>query len=1086
MPSKHKSNIANSDQEASAPTEQPRADSPATEQDSGTRVGRKKSKNAATKRPESTDKAFEAEIARDPSTFNKSHSTLGHAPSSFPPLQPTVNEDVLEELNAAEKVSGEHTPPQDNFVPSSSYGRSPPSELIPGLSYAPSSPARYSSIGKGGFNARSPPISPPQAKARPVSYGGRPSSNYGYPRLSTSPYGQTMQPYGSPPALPHLPQQHFYNAQDINLRGGARPQSARAEPPSLLKFAKFPGRHSSNSEAVFVGHASHLDILSYVSDKLTHIGSLAQLPGIVHDAIFLTWSSGSDPLRELRPLVALALHDAASIELGAEEDSVSEQSPAGPTFMLSAVVYSLRTQEPVAELVRAPMSELEYPSSGLSDAHARDRLSLTASGDHLLVSSATSGEVFVFGIKQEESGSSFECLAKLWTSRQPRMQRRDSSHGRSGPAAMSPADLERVEPEVLRPIVSLDGRWLAYCPATTSQSSVGASLGDSVAVSNPITIASSSAPTRPSVNCEVDSPDADTLFGKVARGAAQSIARGSKWLGEMGMQAWRNWNTESLANPPPPPPAFTHRSLVSPQLVPSQFPPTHGDPIDPSSEPELVSIVDLKALKRGDGKKSPESPSVLATFHPPAGCSFVSFAPNGLSLLTASRKGDVQYIWDLFQIRHSRTTIVPRETPTGNFPARVRQLAKYERFSPSLIVDVQWESPIGNRFATLTQNCTVHMFDLPSSALRWPPPRKFKKPRTVSAPTEKPDTAQQPTSPLGFLASARNLATKTQPMLASWRGRTPSVSGGVSGIGSSGVGLASATGLKGGKVVAAGFSKSLGAATDTVAHIRHAGQSKLYLKVDAAAGRLVWRGLESRTILCVLDATGVKNYYVRKTNPRERQLETVSVFDARKAVAHKLPNSLGQSLEHPSIQDAAAPENNKESKRGFWRPDPIQSAASGATAAPLSYAEFETNAPYQPFHSDHRVTMSVYSGPSHMEDSQLPTVSTIFQSQTQQAMSTAPYRWIFGEDIPTTKLSITPPPQRSRQAPQESVVYRETTVAHAEGGGDDDTEQIISTTRRRKTKTRPDDPDDTQDAVEQEDDFFEDDLEVLDFAADRV
>lgn len=1084
MPSKHKSNIPNSDQEASAPTEQPRADSLATEQDPGTRVGRKKNKNAATKPQESTDKAPEAEIARDSSTSNKSHSVLGHIPRSFPPLRPTANEDVLEELNTTEKVSDEHTPPQDAFVPSSSYGRSPPSELIPGLSYSPSPPAQYSYIGKGGFNARNPPISPPQAKARPVSYGGRLSSNYGYPRLCTSPYGQTMQPYGSPPALPHLPQQHFYNAQGIDLRGGARPQSARAEPPSLLKFARFPGSQSSNSAALFVGLESHVDILSYGSDKFTHIGSLAQLPGIVHDAIFLTWDSGSDPLRELRPLIALAFHDAASLELGAEEDPVSGHSPAGPRPMLSVVVYSLRTQEPVVELVRAPMGEQEQFAFGLSDAHSKDRLSLTASGDHLLVSLAASGEVFVFGIKQEESGSSFECLTKLWTSRQPRMQRRDSSHGRSGTAAVSPAGPERVEPGVLRPIVSLNSRWLAYCPAATSQSSIGASLGNSVAASNPITIASRSAPPRPSVNCEVDSPDVDTLLSKVARGAAQSIARGSKWLGEMGMQAWRNWNTESLANPPSQPP-MAHRSLVySPQLVPSQFPPTHGDPIDSSSEPEVVSIVDLKALKRGDGKKISESPSVLATFHPPAGCSFVSFAPNGLSLLTASRKGDVQYIWDLFQIRHPRTTTVPHETAVGNFSARMSQLAKYERFSPSLIVDVQWESPLGHRFATLTQNCTVHMFDLPSRALRWPPPRKVKKPRPVSAPAEKPDTAQQPTSPLGFLASARNLATKTQPMLASLRGRTPSVSGGVSGIGSSGVGLASATGMKGGKVVAAGFSKSLGAATDTVAHIRHAGQSKLHLKVDTAAGRFVWRWLDGRTILCVLDATGVKNYYVRKTNPRERQLETVSVFDARKAVAHKLPDGLGQSLEHLSIQDAAAPETNEQSKRGFWSPDPIRPAVSGATTAPLSYAEIETNAPYQPFHSDHRVTMSVYSDPSHMEDSHLPTVSTIFQPQTQQAMSSAPNRWIFGEDIPTTKLSITPPPQRSGHVLQESVVYRETTVAHTEGGSDD-TEQIVSTTRRRKTKRRPDDPNDTQDSVEQED-FFEDDLEVLDFAADRV
>ena len=78
-------------------------------------------------------------------------------------------------------------------------------------------------------------------------------------------------------------------------------------------------------------------------------------------------------------------------------------------------------------------------------------------------------------------------------------------------------------------------------------------------------------------------------------------------------------------------------------------------------------------------------------------------------------------------------------------------------------------------------------------------------------------------------------------MLANLRGRAPSASGGVSGVGASGLGLASATGLRSGKVVAAGLSKSLGAASDTVAHIRHAGQSKLHLKIDALPGRMSWR-----------------------------------------------------------------------------------------------------------------------------------------------------------------------------------------------------------------------------------------------------
>ena len=1088
MPSKPKANALNSRFDPNPSAEEPEPATPAADTDSGARVGRKKNKHAATKRHESTERPSEPELTRDPSPSFKGQSLLGQIPRSFPPARPPLDDDVLEDLNATEKVSDEHTPPQDAVAPSANYGRSPP-ELIPGLSYAASPPAQHAYIGKGGFNTRSPPTSPPQAKARPVSYGGRPSSNYGYPRLSTSPYGHPIPAYGSPPALPHLPQQHFYNPQDVDLRVGARPPSAKAQPPSLIKLARFPGSISGCQDALFVGSGPHLDILSYNGEKLDPVGSLTQLPGIVHDAVFLTWTSGNDPLRELRPLVALALHDAASLEQDAEDRPSSRLSNSvsamtGP--MISVIVFSLQTQSPIAELLRAPMGAQQqlpsvFPDPGTS---AKDRLSLQASGDHLVVSSAVSGEVFVFGMRSEETGSGFDCLTKLWTSRQPRLQRRDSSHGRPAEADMSPADLSRGERGELPAIVSLNGRWLSYCPAASSSTSIGASLGSSVLVSNSFTIASRSAPSRPTVNCEVESPDAETLLSKVAKGAAQSLVRGSKWLGEMGMQAWRNWNTDPALNAPQ---AATHRSPVySPQLAPSPFPPTHGEPVDQSlSEPETVSVIDLQVLPRGEGKKGSEPTPTLATFQPPGGCSFISFAPNGLSLLTASRKGDVQYVWDLFQIRHPRTTVTPTGTAAGAFSSRVRQLAKFERFSPSSIVDVQWESPLGNRFATLTQNRTIHMYDLPANALRWPPPRKAKKPRPVSAPAEKPDTSQQSTSPLSFLASARNIANRTQPMLANLRGRTPSVTGGVSGIGSSGIGLASATGMRGGKVVAAGFSKSLGAATDTVAHIRHAGQSKLHLKLEAAAGRLVWREREGRTLLCVLDASGIKNYYVRKTNPRERQLETVSVFDARKAVAYKLPEGLGPSLEQMSIQDVATTQEDENNKRGFWKPETLRQAANNTANAPLSHAEIETNAPYQPFHSDHRVSMSIYADASQMTESNLPTVSVLFQPQGTQNRASAPDRWVFGGDIPTLKLNITPAlPQQSEQRVHESIVYRETTFAQIPG--DDEAEQIVSTTRRRKAKKRGNDAGDSQVLGEGQEEFFEDELEVLDFAADRV
>jgi hypothetical protein len=336
--------------------------------------------------------------------------------------------------------------------------------------------------------------------------------------------------------------------------------------------------------------------------------------------------------------------------------------------------------------------------------------------------------------------------------------------------------------------------------------------------------------------------------------------------------------------------------------------------------------------------------------------------------------------------------------------------------------------------------------------------------------------------------SAMSLASKTQPMLANLRGRTPSVSGGVAGIGTTGIGLASATGVRGGKVVAAGLSKSLGAATDTVAHIRHAGQSKLHLKIDVASGRMIWRKRDGRTVLSILDEIGVKNYYVRKTNPRERQSETVSVFDARKAIAHKLPDRLGSRLERLSMRDGDLPDPREAGSQGFWLNEGQRPAVTKSLAPPLSFAEIETNAPYQPFHSDHRVSMSVYSDASEKADSQLPFSSALFQPQTRSTKTSSSARWVFGGEIQATKLNVSAPLEDSQDEPRNSIIYRETTIAPAT---ENEVEQIVSTSRRRKNKKRadqfdgPSDQSETQVPVD-EGEFVEDGLQGLDFATDRV
>ena len=1042
------------------------------------RLGRKKNKNATSKHPvreECTDDVLEEEITREPSISpSRPSSQSRQIPRTFP-HQPKPDFDDIDEDVRTEKVTDGHTPPQEAL---GAYGRTPP-ELLPGFTQSASPRPHYSYPERGGFtNARSPPTSPPQAKSRPISYSALPPSHLAQQRVS--PYAYPSSAYGSPPSLPHLPQPHFYGAQDVNLGTSSRSQSARSQRPSLVKFTELPGSGPSRRDAVFIGFEGQLDVLGSKGDKFEHIGSLRNIPGDVEDAIVLTWSNGPDPYQELRPLVAvtLSVHTASHVAQQADHSrrlstygsavpqTFFNASDAAPRQDISVRVYSLRTLSPVIELLHIPAEQqLNWDAMSVNAPPASVQpVTLQASGNQLIASLGGSGETYVFKACEEQGQPRFECLAKIWTTVQPSIRRRDSSHARSSSHEVSPADSRRGSGSEQQPICCLSGRWLAYCPSSVPMESLNASLGPTV-IGNGISIKSRTAPSRPSISCEIDSPDAPTLLGKLAKGAAQELVRGSRWLGQKGMQTWNSyWNLQPLQQGPPLQPTVGNSSQPSP------FPPTHGDEAGTTAkEPEVVSLIDLHSLQSTNGARA-ESSSPFATFQPLGGCGFLSFSPNGLGLFTATRKGDVYYLWDLLQIRYTRTMLSSQEGEAGQLSARVRQIAKYERLSPSVLVDVEWEDPSASRFAVLTQNRTIHMYDIPASAAKWPPARQRNVKRPVSAPVDPPLNSAG--APGGFFATARNYAgqaaSQAQPMIANLRGRAPSVSGGVSGIGSQ----ASATGIRGGKVVAAGFSKSLGAASETVANLRHAGQSKLHLKIEPVPGCLSWRGRDQHTVLAVLNTEGIRNYYVRKSNPREgRPNETVSVFDARKPVGFRLPAGL----------DAPSQLSSEEGDKGFWNPGTQALQDSSAFAPPLSFAEIETNAPYQPFHSDSRVTMSTYPEPDEMSNSVLPTASAIFHAKPSQADPTKTSQWVFGRDIPTVKLKLGSPRTSAKEKNEpDTVVYRETIVE--DGHGSDEAEHIVSTTKRRRKKMAAG----TGDEDDPEEGFFEDDTVLLEYADTRV
>lgn len=1017
------------------------------------RAGKRKTKNAAARQLAAVDHADNTTEpvsmghSQLPASSNPQSSILGQLPQTFSQNKKNNTFESLNDNNPSQKVSDEHTPPVDLWARNATHGRTPPVEPIPGLNANNSPPYEPGFSNRAAFNARSPPISPPMRHARPASFGGGYPPLPSHPRVSTSPYGYGMTAYGSPPALPHLPQQHFYGAHDIDL--GLRPPHTPLREPVPLKFGHFPGSGSECREAILLAVDGELHVVSYNGEKLEQVGALSGVQGTIIDATLLTWNTGEDPFAALRPLVALTVYCSAETRPNSphHEDRTFEGPGAGG-FETKVVVFSLSKSRQVAELLRVPaVGNIPGIVPGPTRAAS---MKVHAGGNFIIVSLGESGEFFIFAARQNKDSAGFECLGKYWTVLQPQSLRRDSSsHGQASDADVSPADLGRGPEAENPPILSLNGRWLAFCPASTSaRGSIGAILGDMITYNKKSNVNAGMPPARPLTNCDVDSPDVDTIFSKVAKGLAQGAVGGAKWISEKGMQTWQNYWKKETVSPNLPPLPSSSPPVYSPHLGMAQFPPTHAmEQQGMSRDPELVTILDLKLLQETQGRKTVEM-NPMTTFQPPGGCSFLSFMPNGLGLLTANRKGDVQYVWDLMQMKYTKTSPHSNSAESG----RVRQVARYERLSPSSIVDLAWDGPTGYRFALLTKNRTIHIFDLPKTAFQWPPPT-IKKIRPTSAPIDPAQTKieHDPAPSGGFLASAMSIAGRTQPMLASLRGRAPSISSGLTGAVPSGIGFASATTIRsGGRAMATGLSKSLGAASETVTSIRHANQSRLHLRIPARAGTFCWLRRDGKSILSILDESSVKNYYVRMTKPRDK-METVSVFDARKAVASKLPKAAELSATRPS-KNSTPPEvedNDAEGLvlLGFWKVRPMRDI-SARTPHPLASAEIETNAPYQPFHSDRRVSIALLPGDTYPQGIQ----------QGQRSKQRSEDKWVFGDEIMGNTQIIAEPSRHSED--EGGGIYRETTIITGNTPNntaplqtfEEEIPHVVSNTKKKKGK----------------------------------
>ncbi|KAF2141632.1 uncharacterized protein K452DRAFT_228031 [Aplosporella prunicola CBS 121167] len=980
--------------------------------------------------------------------------------------------------------------------------------------------------------------SPPTIGGRPLSHPNHYPSFGG--RLQGSPHqspsrdrrASMFSKYSSQPPLPHEPQSHFYGLPEIDF--GLDPPQSELLPGSNGYFCGFdtldsvsdkPSSHAGQN-VLLVGYEGGLDVLDVGRSHMNVLGRIEGLKGAVIGAKILPWTDTADPCAEERPLIALIIHapvldgikdthnpSGSSSAAGTSENEGSSSPPTRPASVLAdnatdvshyqttVEIWSMKNGKSVATLYKSALvpvsakvpldSTLFQPPPPVGD------LRIAANGRFVVVASGVSGEVFVFAPKEDEANpGSFRCIGKVWTTVQVREHTPSSS-------AASSTEASSVEAETTStygvPLFALCEHWLAVVPPASSSifSTNGMPLL-SPSHPKPPGITTHAPPPPPPTTCQVDAPE-DSFIGKASREMAQQAMKGMQWAASTGMTAWKNyWNKSEQANAVP----------VQEMQPPPQpyFPPTHGvggqAASQPSNEPTLVSIFSLQRMEDAEITRSRNALNPLATFSSPLGCSFLSFSPSGLMLMTFSKKGDNQFVWDLNNLNHNKA---------GNNPARssnshVRQVVKFTRMTIANIIDVSWSSPKGKRLAILTEKGTVHMYPMPASAFQWPPPRRARKPNEQKT-KDGADSASNAKNSGKVGSAAQTITGKAIPFLNAVRSR-----GGGVGTAFSGLSMTPAAGAKGGKAVAAGLGKTMAGAA---VNLKHAGDNKLHLPslangVNPNSVRWLASSKKKKHERIALVAGGVLTIYsVTFQAVRSRNTGAQTRINKRKLVEYSL-NPIRDTRIAPSVMNYLESKPGEEPRpfpgtekaaESYWTPRaPTVNRDKGQRnlTQPLAVAEIEANTPYQPFHTDRRIDLfgneEAAPAPQNGEHNHWE------EHQSQQALVHHSHvddatEWSFGEELPSAKLSLPSYYAFEDEDPLADdmmglVMGGEGAAGQGAAGmmsslvmkeGDEEVEQVVVTTRRRrnKRKSEMDDGDD-------EEGFFEDDCEVWDFANDRV
>lgn len=931
------------------------------------------------------------------------------------------------------------------------------------------------------------------------------------------------------PPPPHQNQAHFYGAPEVDMDFGEKSGMKAGSRGYAYGFDTIPRLSGTSARGrdtvILTGYEGGLEVNCVTKNGVDPIATLRGLRGAVHFAKILPWTLNSHDL-DPSPLVVVVVHgpvlptvlsevkNEGNLNNGpersgtvspvatdlAQRDGTGLRNAPVEFYQTTVDVYSLKDSRHVAVLLEGPKIPLKIPiTSPIFQAPVpTGALRVLADSGNIVVASGQTGESWIYRQASIplEHGIEFRCLGKLWTTLQQPL------------ADAPPQESDWSRPTVPRqsvraPIIALRGKWVAYCPAApSSQMSLRASVPGPVHGKAP-GLASLTPPQLPSVVSDVDLPASDSIMNKLMRETTQEVISGAKWIGERGLTAFNNyWNRSGAQSQTARSPTNTQPwpTPFGPRTEP-QFPPTHGTAAPAiAKEPGLVSIVDVES--------SLNSSSIHpATTFATSGCSFLSFAPNGLSLFTASTKGDVQTVWDLMRIQYTKSSPLHTATP-AHFSSgpRVRQIAQFSRMTVARIVDVSWMKPNGECIAMVTERGTVHLLDLPSSAFAWPPPRRKIQPQEMTT-----HASEGSSSAVSIAAGAINSAWDAARPLINRTRRSSSIATGPQTTGSKIVEHAN----YGGKMLAAGISHSLGKTGSAINQFRHSGDNRISLPTGSNApgpSCVILVANRKDHSLFVL-GNGIVRTFPQRPRKANNAEGKQSATRFRRYKDFRLP-MLPDDIIAPAVKRIIDPDeyldlmekdgdgiNNTMVLSG--RPKLLRRNLSAESSIPQ--AEIESSAPYQPFHTDKRVALyeyaSLHSAAAQMP--QLPTVSTLLagthlndkpvRAQPKRKQKSAMAKaaavegegaWAFGQPLVTNRLSsrrhmsivedtFAMSSDDIRALPQSAM---ERSVARHRDDGEE--EQIVVTTRRRRGGNRLGDLDD--------DGFFEDDCEVLDFADQRV